>query len=403
MKKYLFIGGMFFPSTEEEILKNSKGMVQNAANKLQWLYVRGLESNLGEKMDILNSVYIGRYPKAYKKMWIKSKKIKYQNRFVMDVGFVNLPVLATYTKYYNMKHYLYKWWQANKGNDITIFAYGMFSETINILKYVKKLDCNIKTVLIILDLPEFMNKSNCESKYYTFVSRRIHKKFNATKNTIDFFVTITEQMKKRLGIEDNSIVIEGMVDQNLHHTPSSMKERDNFIFLYAGGLNEKYGVRLMIQAFKMIKKKNAELWICGDGPMKQEVLDEIKADDRIRYLGNLPQKKCLQIQQKVSCLINPRLNSELTKYSFPSKMMEYLTSGTPVIASLLEGMPEEYRELFYNFGEKDNDLYFTMDKVINLSEKELEEKAQKANDYIQNNKDNYIQINKLLREMNLRK
>ena len=182
-----------------------------------------------------------------------------------------------------------------------------------------------------------------------------------------------------------------------------MKERDNFIFLYAGGLNEKYGVRLMIQAFKMIKKKNAELWICGDGPMKQEVLDEIKADDRIRYLGNLPQKKCLQIQQEVSCLINPRLNSELTKYSFPSKMMEYLTSGTPVIASLLEGMPEEYRELFYNFGEKDNDLYFTMDKVINLSEKELEEKAQKANDYIQNNKNNYIQINKLLREMNLRK
>ena len=99
MQKFLFIGGMFFPSTEEEILKNSKGMVQNAANKLQWLYVKGLEQNLGEEVDILNSVYIGRYPKAYKKMLIKSKKIKSKNRSVNDVGFINLPILASYTKY----------------------------------------------------------------------------------------------------------------------------------------------------------------------------------------------------------------------------------------------------------------------------------------------------------------
>ena len=137
--------------------------------------------------------------------------------------------------------------------------------------------------------------------------------------------------------------------------------------------------------------------------MKKEVTSEMKIDDRIKYLGNLPQNKCLQIQREVSCLINPRPNSELTKYSFPSKMMEYLTSGTPVIATLLEGMPEEYRDLFYNFDEGDNDLYFTMNKVVNLSEDELEEKARNAQEYIQCNKNNYIQINKLLNKMNLRK
>lgn len=403
MQKFLFIGGMFFPSTEEEILKNSKGMVQNAANKLQWLYVKGLEQNLGEEVDILNSVYIGRYPKAYKKMLIKSKKIKSKNRSVNDVGFINLPILASYTKYQNMKRYMYKWWRANKDNDITIFAYGMFSETISLLKYAKKLDCSIKTVLIILDLPEFMNKSNPKSKYYSFVSKRINKKFNNTKNIIDFFVTITEQMKEKLKIGDNAIVIEGMVDQISQDNKFRVKKRDKFIFLYAGGLNEKYGVRLMIEAFKKIEKSNIELWICGDGPMKKEVTSEMKIDDRIKYLGNLPQNKCLQIQREVSCLINPRPNSELTKYSFPSKMMEYLTSGTPVIATLLEGMPEEYRDLFYNFDEGDNDLYFTMNKVVNLSEDELEEKARNAQEYIQCNKNNYIQINKLLNKMNLRK
>ena len=42
----LFLGGLFPNGYENELLKNSKRNVQNAANNLQWSLVRGLDMNL---------------------------------------------------------------------------------------------------------------------------------------------------------------------------------------------------------------------------------------------------------------------------------------------------------------------------------------------------------------------
>ena len=52
-------------------------------------------------------------------------------------------------------------------------------------------------------------------------------------------------------------------------------------------------------------------------------------------------------------LINPRFsNEEYTKYSFPSKNMEYMASGTPILTTKLPGMPKEYYEYIYLFEEE---------------------------------------------------
>ena len=39
----LFLCGLFPPDRKQEILKNSRGVVQNAANNLQWSMVEGFE------------------------------------------------------------------------------------------------------------------------------------------------------------------------------------------------------------------------------------------------------------------------------------------------------------------------------------------------------------------------
>lgn len=44
-------------------------------------------------------------------------------------------------------------------------------------------------------------------------------------------------------------------------------------------------------------------------------------------------------------MVNPRpTNEEFTKYSFPSKTLEYMASGTPLASTKLDGIPEEYDE-----------------------------------------------------------
>ena len=47
-------------------------------------------------------------------------------------------------------------------------------------------------------------------------------------------------------------------------------------------------------------------------------------------------------------LVNPRPNNEeYTKYSFPSKNIEYLMTGKPVVAYMLDGMPAHYKKFLY--------------------------------------------------------
>ncbi len=51
----------------------------------------------------------------------------------------------------------------------------------------------------------------------------------------------------------------------------------------------------------------------------------------------------IEAERRAWLLVNPRpAEEEFTKYSFPSKTMEYLASGTAVLTTRLPGMPAEY-------------------------------------------------------------
>ena len=51
----------------------------------------------------------------------------------------------------------------------------------------------------------------------------------------------------------------------------------------------------------------------------------------------------LAYEQKASLLVNVRdPNEAFTSYSFPSKTIEYMLSGTPLLTTRLPGIPKEY-------------------------------------------------------------
>ena len=53
-------------------------------------------------------------------------------------------------------------------------------------------------------------------------------------------------------------------------------------------------------------------------------------------------------------LVSPRLPDDFTtRYTFPSKVLEYITSGTPVLSNKLPGIPVEYDDLI-NFTQTSN-------------------------------------------------
>ena len=94
----------------------------------------------------------------------------------------------------------------------------------------------------------------------------------------------------------------------------------------------------------MICSNDVELWICGSGDAKDIIEDEAQKDSRIKYFGLVDSQTALKMQHQATILVNPRTSDgEYTKYSFPSKNMEYMVSGTPVLTTDLPGMPKEHK------------------------------------------------------------
>ena len=88
---------------------------------------------------------------------------------------------------------------------------------------------------------------------------------------------------------------------------------------------------------------------------------------------------------------------EFTKYSFPSKNMEYMASGTPLLTTKLPGMPKEYHHYVFLFKEETIDGYATaIREALSLSDEDLRSLGQKASQFVLLNKNNVQQGKRLL-------
>jgi len=73
----------------------------------------------------------------------------------------------------------------------------------------------------------------------------------------------------------------------------------------------------------------------------------------------LSRSEVLKKQSVVDFLVNPRpITEDYTKYSFPSKTLENMLSGTPLITTKLRGIPDEYNDYL---------IYFETDSIKGMA------------------------------------
>lgn len=115
--------------------------------------------------------------------------------------------------------------------------------------------------------------------------------------------------------------------------------------MYSGMLNEMNGIPLLLDAFARLREPEWRLWIYGGGPLAREVRAASARDPRIvfRPWEQVPAEEMRRRQREAAVLVNPRPSAHrANRYSFPSKLLEYLVSGTPVVSTTPPGIPDEY-------------------------------------------------------------
>ena len=116
------------------------------------------------------------------------------------------------------------------------------------------------------------------------------------------------------------------------------------------------------------------------------------------FFGKVDRADVLGLQKNATVLVNPRQNNEeFTKYSFPSKNLEYLSSGVPLVAYKLDGIPDEYDDFItYPSDDSASELANEIIKICNMSDDERKVLGSKARDFVFENKNKVKQAQKII-------
>jgi Glycosyltransferase len=259
-----------------------------------------------------------------------------------------------------------------------------------------------QTIGVMTDMPGLMvrfgngQKMPFRTKIATKLIKRELENFNK-------YVFLTEAMNVVNTNHRPYIVMEGMSDSDMASCVKDSNPKAVRVIMYAGGLHERYGLKKLTEAFMMQKKENLRLKIFGNGPF----VDDLKGkycmeDSRIQYMGVVPNAEIVQAELDATLLVNPRPTNEVfTKYSFPSKNIEYMTSGTPLLTTKLPGMPAEYYPYVYLIEEESTEGYArAMYDALTHTDDELYAYGEHAKRFVLNKKNSYEQTKRVAQLIN---
>lgn len=359
--KILMLCGVFAKENEQEVIRQAKAPVEFSANLFQEKLICGFRETFCD-FTVLSAPFVGAFPTTSR--MINFKGFKETPAGYHYVRFNNIWGLRNFSRAASLKRAVRSFADAPDEQKM-ILVYCTHTPFLEAAAYAKDRDPRIRICLMVPDLPEYMNLRADRSRLYDFAKQYDIKKMHKLMACVDSFVLLTEQMKEALPVGDKPCrVVEGIIAQLPE--PAKMDaaaEREKYI-VYTGKMDGVFGVKSLVDSMSLLDDSDYRLVLCGQGDSFDYALAASKQDPRIMALGQVSPETAAQWQSRAAVLINPRANvGEYTKYSFPSKNIEYLLSGKPVAAYMLDGMPDCYRDFIYEI-ESDVDAAASIAKAL---------------------------------------
>lgn len=358
------------------------------------LFVQGITKN---DIDITCVSIKPIYYSIYKKLIIKREKTTINDKLRYDyLGFINYPLFKQISIFLNIKKIIKQWIKNNKSDDKIILVDPMLVEATHMaIKIAKKY--HVKIVSFVTDVPSLTFSISGRLK---FLKKKYLELSNRDLENFDAHILLTDEMNNLFNKTNKpNILIESLVPfvNNIEEGNFVSTKTKKFTVMYAGKLHEKFGAKNLVNAMDFLKNMDIEMWIYGDGDSVVYIKDKSILDSRIKYFGVVPVKEIENTIKTVSLLINPRpINNDFTKYSFPSKTVEYMMSNTPFASTKLPGIPKEYFDYIIPIESDDSEgIAKTIMSVYNSNYINYIEKAKKARKFVLEKKNNIIQGEKI--------
>lgn len=339
--------------------------------------IDGLKADKSVDMTLVSFPMLSAFPNSSRLYWGSESH-------ELDCGLkttlcptVNLIGIKQFSQHITSMKIIKRWLLENKNiSDKAILIYSVYLPIAsNIIKLCKQNNC--KCFVIIPDIPKHMYSNKRISGIKSYFAGKYVAEAIKIQDKFDGYIYFTEAMRNIINPNAPYCIVEGIADINAEVNENIKKENPPAV-MYAGALSKKYGIDLIIEAFKELGD-NYQLWICGTGDYEAEVKKASKSNKNIVFWGRLQREEVIRLEKKASILLNLRNpKDEYTAYSFPSKTLEYMMSGTPVLTTRLPGIPEEYFNYLYVIDELEPDEIATKIKfALQDKESKLGSKARK--------------------------
>ncbi len=393
--KILYIGTVSENSEYEKILAQSRVKASSAPHVFETTFAKGLMENGIEENDItfLSFPMIAAFPGSRILFWGARKQTlldKYALTWIPTVNVQGLKMLSQRSASKKpIRHWLKKYADVE---DKCVLIYSIYEPIAkNVISLCKKYNC--KCYAFVPDLPKHMYLSKRGLK--GLLAARYVKNAVKIQGEFDGYVYLTEAMRQEVSPQKPYVVVEGIADEGIRHV--SAGERKKNVLMYAGALSKRYGFPNLISAFSALEG-DYELHIYGYGDYVSELEEHCKQDPRIKYFGRVGRDEILVKEKEASLLVNVRnADDEFTKYSFPSKTMEYMLSGTPLLTTELPGIPAEYFDYCISLKNNDPDeIKRAIEAFFALEEEERTHIGTRAAEFIALQKNQRVQAKRVL-------
>ena len=374
------------PKKYKEYIENKGIRVQQQAQKYNQLLMEGLVEN-GAKVDAVSSRPINRAVDS--KLFYKSEKDSANGINYSYVPFINYPILRNLTVFFSV--FFKMLFMSTEKERV------MVCDALSIIaSFAALIACKIRgirTVGIVTDVP-CHRPDNVKIPLHEKINLSLMKKF-------DSYLLLTEQMNDIVNPKNRPyVVLEGHSDVSMAKVENKFENKyEKKVCFYAGTLRKVYGIENLVRGFIKADIPNTELHIYGEGDFRKELEELVKEYSSVKYMGIAPNNVIVENELKATLLVNPRpTDADYTKYSFPSKNMEYMASGTPVLTTCLPGMPKEYNDYVFLLKEETVDgVADALQEIFKNSPEELHAKGMSAKEFVMKEKNNVVQAEKLLK------